>query len=361
MDPRLITLIVIIVIAVVIIVGLGIFLKHEQCEPARPNNLAATSTGNVISLTWDAVPNAVSYNVYISRIGGVSKINFGVKQSVNTNSASFTLDPGTYFFRVTAVSAATCKCPITEGDTSNEVSAATPACPQPTLAPPVALEVDILGSGSIQLSWTPVANASGYNVYTAANRAVSTTDFDEKVFTASTGLTFSGLVANDVQNFVVTTVDSCNNQGSQSVMLTAIVDCAQEDTDITTISSTSQAITITWDAVNGANSYTLYLKQGNSVFKSDFDFKMAVASGITTFTYQGLAADTTYAVGVTATTNCGEGELAFAVIATQAGPSPTASKKAAAPLTKPNNVPKAKASSSGNHAHPGSCGAVASH
>lgn len=348
MDPRFVTLIVIIVIAVVIIIALAIFIKHERCEPATVTNLVASSAGNVISLTWDAVANAVSYNVYISRTSGVSKINFGVKQSVNTNSAAFTLDPGTYFFRVTAVSAATCKCPVTEGDLSNEVSAVTPTCPQPTLSPPEALEVDILGGGSVQLAWTAVNNATGYNVYTAANRTVTTTDFDEKVFTASTGLTFNGLEANDVQNFIVTTVDSCGNQGAASIMITAVVDCTQEDTDISTISSTGQSITISWNAVSGANQYTTYLKQGSSVFKTSFDFRMPVGSGITTFTFQALPPNTEFAVGVTATTACGEGELAYAVIATQpSGPSP----KPAATQQTTKDAPKAKQNPSPPHKH----------
>ncbi len=90
--------------------------------PAAPANLVATPGDGQVSLTWNAVPLAGSYNVYYSTAAGVTKSSTAGPAGVATTAATVTgLTDGTpYFFAVTALNA------TGEGDVSNEATA-TPA------------------------------------------------------------------------------------------------------------------------------------------------------------------------------------------------------------------------------------------
>jgi hypothetical protein len=64
-----------------------------------------TSKNKDVTLAWDDVPNATSYNIYWSASPGVTKLN-GKKISDVKNPYTFKgLKPGTYYFVVTAVNA----------------------------------------------------------------------------------------------------------------------------------------------------------------------------------------------------------------------------------------------------------------
>jgi len=86
--------------------------------PAAPANLRATSEGNAqVSLAWDEVSGAASYNVYRSPVTG------GGYEMVNTGTGTTFTDTGlrnaqTFFYVVTALDA-----PGNESANSNEVNA----------------------------------------------------------------------------------------------------------------------------------------------------------------------------------------------------------------------------------------------
>jgi fibronectin type 3 domain-containing protein len=66
---------------------------------------SSTSKNKDVTLTWDNVPNATSYNIYWSDSPGVTKLN-GKKISNAENPHTVKgLKPGTYYFVVTAVNA----------------------------------------------------------------------------------------------------------------------------------------------------------------------------------------------------------------------------------------------------------------
>jgi len=76
-----------------------------------PAGLRAAVQGTTVKLTWDAVPEATSYKVYMAEVGGVNRINVGElagNMSHSHGSSVFDHPAGLiasrkYYFVVTAV------------------------------------------------------------------------------------------------------------------------------------------------------------------------------------------------------------------------------------------------------------------
>jgi hypothetical protein len=102
--------------------------------PAVPTGITATAGDGTVTITWDAVPNATSYNLYMASQGGVTKSNYSslpdaMKHSEVSSPFTHTcLTNGTtYYFVVTAVNSAG------ESTESAEVS----TTPTPSTSPTV--------------------------------------------------------------------------------------------------------------------------------------------------------------------------------------------------------------------------------
>ncbi|MGD9078765.1 MAG: fibronectin type III domain-containing protein [Desulfobacterales bacterium] len=62
-----------------------------------------TSEKGIVTLAWDNVPNATSYNIYWKDSPGVTKLNGKKISNVKNPHTIKGLNPGTYYFVVTAV------------------------------------------------------------------------------------------------------------------------------------------------------------------------------------------------------------------------------------------------------------------
>lgn len=75
--------------------------------PAPPTNLQATSTTNSVTLTWQAVKSATTYNVYQGSTSGGESASATLTQLAGTSATIAGLQPNsTYYFRVTATNEA---------------------------------------------------------------------------------------------------------------------------------------------------------------------------------------------------------------------------------------------------------------
>ena len=71
---------------------------------AVPNVKKENPRTKRVTLTWDKVPNATSYNVYLSNSPGVGRHKGSKISNIKSNYTTAELKPGaTYYFVVTAV------------------------------------------------------------------------------------------------------------------------------------------------------------------------------------------------------------------------------------------------------------------
>jgi hypothetical protein len=318
MQTRLITIVVIVIAVAVVCLGVWWFVQKEQCEPPIPTGLIASSSSDTITLSWKALVGVTGYKLYISTVSGINKASYGQKLDVSTNTTAVKLNPGTYYFRVSGVKV--CNGMPAEGDLSSEVSAKTP-CSVALLAAPSVVTAEAGDVGCVTIEWTSVTSASFYRVFRKEDTDPTADDYDDVVdVSSSTQVTFSGLGEGTVQNFAVSSVNTCGNVGPLSNVVQYTVGCISPNTaDITAITTDVTELTMDWSEVDGADSYVVYLKAGPEVSKSTYDTRTAVPSGLT-HTFTGLTAETEYAIGVTAVSDCGEGVLTYSTVTTDAAP-----------------------------------------
>ena len=119
----------------------------NNAPPDAPTNLNAIVNGDSVSLSWTAVADATSYNLY--RDGGLIA-------SPSTNSFNDGgLADGTYLYEVLAVDDA--------GESTSKASVSATVNNAPPAAP-TNLNAAVNGD-SVSLSWTAVADATSYNLY----------------------------------------------------------------------------------------------------------------------------------------------------------------------------------------------------
>lgn len=121
-----------------------------------PTNIRATAGDNQVTVSWDNVTGAISYNIYYGTATGVTKASTKITGVTSPNTKTGLLNGTTYFFVVTAVNA------IGEGGVSFEASAkptATPPPPAPSLTSATA------GNAKVTLAWGAVTGTTSYDVY----------------------------------------------------------------------------------------------------------------------------------------------------------------------------------------------------
>ncbi|MGB5196638.1 MAG: fibronectin type III domain-containing protein [Candidatus Deferrimicrobium sp.] len=124
--------------------------------PGAPTNIRASAGDNQVTVSWDNVTGATSYNVYYGTATGVTTASTKVTGATSPNAISGLLNGTTYFFVVTAVNG------NGESAVSFEASALPTATPPPA-AP--SLTSATAGNAQVTLVWGAVTTATSYNVY----------------------------------------------------------------------------------------------------------------------------------------------------------------------------------------------------
>ncbi len=165
--------------------------------PGAPANVRATAGDNQVTISWDVVGGATSYNIYRGTSSGVMKTTGTQTAGVTSPSVVTGLTNGTaYFFVVTAVNA------NGESAESFEVSA-TPAATPPPAAPGGVSATPSDAQASV--SWSAVAGATSYNLYWATTTGV-TKATGTKITGVTTPSAVTGLANGTKYYFVVTAV-----------------------------------------------------------------------------------------------------------------------------------------------------------
>ena len=151
----------------------------EPAKPAAPANLRATTTGNSITWSWDAVEGAIGYNYQFGPTTATFTDDTPTVQSLTATSytASGLAGNTTYHFRVRTV-AGTLQEQVV-GDWSaavSETAGAAPTPPAPTTTPisvPGNVRTSARQNTSITVAWDGVSEAEAYEVQQQASGAGS--------------------------------------------------------------------------------------------------------------------------------------------------------------------------------------------
>jgi fibronectin type 3 domain-containing protein len=288
-------------------------LPSLPTRPVAPANLATVGGSGQVTLTWDAVGNATSYNLYYSTSAGLTTVGATKQANVTSPYVLTGLASGsTYYFMVTALNGA--------GESiASTVASATTAAAQPIVVAPAAPASLIAAGGTnqVSVSWGAVASATSYNVYYSTSNGV-TKNTGTKIANATSPMVQTGLAAGTTYYYVVTAVNSAG-ESAASVQVAATtlpavpVPTAPAAPTSVSVSGGANQATISWAAVNGASTYNLYWSTVAGVNKTN---GTKVAGVTSPYVKTGLAAGTTYYFIVTAVNNAGESAASTQVSAT---------------------------------------------
>jgi len=289
--------------------------------PATPTGVIATAaSSSSITVTWTAAAEATGYTIY----GGASPtslVQIGTAAMTSFTHAGLTAST-TYYYAVAAANASAISARSTTVNATTQSGGGQPP------AAPTGVTATATSSTSITVSWTAVTGATSYTVFGGA----SPTSLSQIGTAATTTYSNTGLTAGTTYYYAVaaTNVSGTSGQSTTASATTTQSVGPAAPTGVIAAAASSTSITVSWTAVTGATSYTVY---GGTSSSSLSQIGTATAA---TYTNTGLTAATTYYYAVTVTTSSGTSARSTTVsAATQAaGPAiPTGVKAAAASST----------------------------
>lgn len=182
----------------------------QTYDKVVPSNVSASAADQQVTLTWNGVSGAVSYNIYWSTASGVTKSS-GTKISGIT-TATYThsglANGTTYYYIVTAVSV------TEEGDSSSEVSA-TPQAPTALPSAPTGVSA-AAGDAKVDISWNAVTGATSYNIYWSTISGVTTGSGTQISGITNAAYAHTGLTNGTAYYYVVTAENSIGESAASS-------------------------------------------------------------------------------------------------------------------------------------------------
>ncbi len=215
---------------------------------AGPAGLAVTRvTASSVSLSWSAVAGATEYRAYVSRSSGVGYFMWA--GGLTGTSATLNSLSGTWYIVVRAVVNGV------ETSDSNEVMAQATAA-----TAPAGLTVTGTTSSTAGLSWTAVAGATEYRIYTSRSSGSGYSLAAQGL--AGTQTTLSNLAGTwyVVARSVVAGVESDN---SNEVVLKIGALAGPAGLAVTRV--TASSVSLSWSAVAGATEYRAYVSRSSGV------------------------------------------------------------------------------------------------
>ena len=235
--------------------------------PAGPGIIGPTGSNvpvvdGTVTLKWTAVSGAASYDVYFGPPGSCTTGPVATVTGTTFEPTDGDVAPASsYQWRVVANSVPDCVTP----PSSSCASFSTRPCPTaaPTLIAPA--NGGSIPSGSVTLQWSPVTNATFYEIFVGLDGATPSSH----AFTTATSKTFAIGADIDVEWYIVAHASDCGGQTSASrTFTTAAPSCP---TGVASLASPGNganfvegtAILFTWSEVPNAQSYDLKVNDGD--------------------------------------------------------------------------------------------------
>ena len=269
-------------------------------KPSAPTIASLTASDGAVTITWNPVSLADSFNLYFQMGSTVDKSSAKYSNVTSPKTVSGLTNGVQYAFALSAINSA--------GE--SDLSPMDSAVPTPELVAPI-LSAITPANGSVTLSWHPVAGAAAYYVYYAAGTTVSMAD--ARIPSGTSSKTVPNLVNNTQYAFAISAAF-----GSKESALSE-VSTATPKPDPTTPGSPTNVtavagiggVTMSWNPVAGATKYKVYFTAGTAVDKNSAAFDSAISPK----TVSGLSNGTVYAFAVSAVNAVGESNLSAPITA----------------------------------------------
>lgn len=269
----------------------------------QPYGLTASSENAGITFNWPRISGAISYNLYWATSSGGEKnkisdvtppFNHGQDNGYNLSNGD------TKFYTYTVVRA--------EGESAHSVEL--PAVPN-NFSSNAANDLQaVAGDGRVQLFWTGVAGATAYHVYWKTAHGVSISNSDTRIADVTSPFVLTGLTNDTPYYFVVTAVISGTEQ-AVSREVAAIPSSPEPQTPLNiTATPGSGQVSLTWDAVTNASSYSLLWSTSTPVTASANRIDNIVSP---TYTHTGLTNGQNYYYALVALNSRGPSPLSAEV------------------------------------------------
>jgi fibronectin type 3 domain-containing protein len=270
-------------------------------NPATPTNVMAEALSAVsIKVSWDSIPAAAYYEIYL---GTSANGDYGLIDSTTYRSYTHTRlqISSTHYYKIVA------KNSCGESEKSNSASATTNACPKP--AAPTNVTAEVKSSSSIEITWDAVNTAITYKIYRSTTSAGGYSPVGNTAGNSSTSWTDEGLELAKTYYYTVVAESECEESAQSIYSFATTANCESTPgmpTNITAEALSPTEIRVSWDAVIGARSYSIYIKQENTTV--DYYRAVSMLSG-TSYIISSRHPSTIYHFKVSAVNDCGESEM----------------------------------------------------
>ena len=281
----------------------------KAAPPVTPTGVTATAASSTsITVTWTAVTGATSYIIY----GGTSSSS--LSQVGTATMTSFThiglTASTTYYYAVAASNASGTSARSTTVNATTQSGGGQPP------AAPTGVAATAASATSITVSWSAVTGATGYIIY----GGTSSSSLSQIGTTTTATYTQTGLAGGTTYYYAVAASNASGTSArSTTVSATTQAGGPAAPTGVAAAAASATSIIVTWTAVTGATSYTIY---GGT---SSTTLSQIGTATTATYTQTGLTAATTYYYAVTVTTSSGTSARSTTISATtQAASDPAA-------------------------------------
>jgi len=176
----------------------------DPAQLSRPVGITTSAGDESITLSWNSVSGATSYNLYWSETSGQGVTGAKISNVSSPYTHSALVNGTTYYYVITAVSSNT-------ESTASDKTSATPAIPAPDAPSIQSADPD---DQQVLLSWNTVSGATSYNLYwsTSSGDAASGTQITD----VTSPFPHTGLTNGVTYYYVLTAVSAAGESESSA-------------------------------------------------------------------------------------------------------------------------------------------------